>query len=118
MLVIFLRASLLYMFILLILRLTGKREVSALQPFDLLITLTIADIASFAIADVNIPLLYSIVPILAIFLVQRLMAYLSLKSGKLRLALCGSHTMKKCWRTALPVCWEGIPPVRHWSFPN
>ncbi|MCL2696416.1 MAG: DUF421 domain-containing protein [Clostridiales bacterium] len=90
MLVIFLRASLLYLFILFILRLTGKREVSSLQPFDLLITLTIADIASTAIADVNMPLLYSIVPILAIFLVQRAMAYLGMKSGRVRLALCGS----------------------------
>ena len=90
MLVIFLRASLLYLFILLTLRMTGKREFSALQPFDLLITLVIADIASTAIADVNIPLLYSIVPILAIYLVQRLMAYISVKSSKARLILCGS----------------------------
>jgi len=90
MLVIFLRASLLYVFILLILRLTGKREVSSLQPFDLLITLTIADIASTAIADVNMPLLYSIVPILAVFLVQRAMAWFSLKSKRVRSMLCGS----------------------------
>ena len=69
MLILFLRAVLLYCFILVILRMTGKRQVSDLEPYDLLITMSIADLASFAIADTSIPLLYSIVPILALYLV-------------------------------------------------
>lgn len=80
----------LYIFILFIIRLTGKRQVSDLQPFDLLITLTIADLAGCAIADVDIPLLYSIVPILALFLVQQAVAKLCLKSPHIRRAFCGS----------------------------
>ena len=55
MLVLFLRACLLYLLVYAVLRLTGKRQVSDLQPFDLLITLMIADLASCAIADTNIP---------------------------------------------------------------
>lgn len=90
MLTLFLRAIFLDLFVLLILRLTGKRQVSDLQPYDLLMTLVIADLASTAIADTDIPLLYSIVPILALYLVQQVLAKLSLKSSAVRHFLCGT----------------------------
>ncbi len=90
MLTLFLRAILLYLFILLVIRLTGKRQIADLQPFDLLITLSIADLASCAIADTDIPLLYSIVPILALFFVQQAVAKLCLKSRTARRVVCGS----------------------------
>ena len=79
MLTLFLRAIFLDLFVLLILRLTGKREVSDLQPYDLLMTLIIADLASTAIADTDIPLLYSVV-----------LAKLCLKSSAVRRFLCGT----------------------------
>ena len=90
MLILFLRAVLLYAFILFILRMTGKRQIADLQPFDLIITLAIADLASTAIADTNIPLLYSIVPILALYLVQQTVARLSLRFRRFRTFVCGS----------------------------
>lgn len=90
MLTLFLRAVFLDLFVLLILRLTGKRQVSDLQPYDLLMTLIIADLASTAIADTDIPLLYSVVPILALYLVQQLIAKLCLKSSAIRRLICGT----------------------------
>lgn len=90
MLTLFLRAVFLDLFVLLILRLTGKRQVSDLQPYDLLMTLIIADLASTAIADTDIPLLYSIVPILALYLVQQALAKLCLKSAAIRRIICGT----------------------------
>lgn len=90
MLILFLRAMLLYCFILVILRMTGKRQVSDLEPYDLLITMSIADLASFAIADTSIPLLYSIVPILALYLVQQVIAKLCLHRRSFRCFVCGS----------------------------
>jgi uncharacterized membrane protein YcaP (DUF421 family) len=90
MLTLFLRAVFLDLFVLLVLRLTGKRQVSDLQPYDLLMTLIIADLASTAIADTDIPLLYSIVPILALYLVQQALAKLCLKSSAIRRLVCGT----------------------------
>jgi len=90
MLTLFLRAIFLDLFVLLILRLTGKRQVSDLQPYDLLMTLIIADLASTAIADTDIPLLYSVVPILALYLVQQAIAKLCLKSSAIRRIVCGT----------------------------
>lgn len=90
MLILFLRAVLLYVFILFILRMTGKRQIADLQPFDLIITMAIADLASTAIADTDIPLLYSVVPILGLYLVQQAVAFLSLRSRRFRTFVCGS----------------------------
>ena len=90
MLILFLRAVLLYLFILFILRMTGKRQIADLQPFDLIITMTIADLASTAISDTDIPLLYSVIPILALYLVQQAVAYISLRSRRFRTFVCGS----------------------------
>ena len=90
MLILFLRAVLLYIFILFILRMTGKRQIADLQPFDLIITMTIADLASTAISGTDIPLLYSAVPILALYLVQQAVAFWSLRSRRFRTFVCGS----------------------------
>ena len=90
MLILFLRAVLLYLFILFILRMTGKRQIADLQPFDLIITMAAADLAATAISDTDIPLLYSVVPILALYLVQQAMAFLSLRSRRFRTFVCGS----------------------------
>lgn len=79
-----------YLFVFLILRLTGKRQVADLQPTDLLVTLLIADLAGCAIADTDTPLVYSIVPILGMYLVQQLVAFVCLKSERVRRAVCGS----------------------------
>ena len=90
MLILFLRAAILYVLVFAVLRLTGKRQVSDLQPFDLLITLMIADLASCAIADTSIPLVYSVVPIFALYLMQSLITYVCLKSAGVRRLVCGN----------------------------
>ena len=90
MLILFLRAVLLYGFILFILRMTGKRQIADLQPFDLIITMAIADLAATAISDTDIPLVYSVVPILALYLAQQAVAFLCLRSRRFRTFVCGS----------------------------
>ena len=90
MLILFLRACLLYVLVFAVLRLTGKRQVSDLQPFDLLMTLMIADLASCAIADTSIPLVYSVVPIFALYLMQTFITYVCLKSASARRIVCGN----------------------------
>ena len=93
MLTLFFRAIFMYLFVFLILRLTGKRQVSDLQPFDLLITLLIADLAGCSIGDTGTPLLYSIVPILGMYFVQQLVTLVCLKSARTRRLICGSPVL-------------------------
>lgn len=89
MLILFARVTILYLIVFLIIRLTGKRQISDLQPFDLVITLLIADLASQPAANTDIPLLYGIVPILTLFLIHQTFAYFSMKSMKFRKLICG-----------------------------
>lgn len=89
MLVLFCRVIILYFLVFFVIRLTGKRQISELQPFDLCITLLIADMASVAATNTGVPLLYGIVPIVTLFLVQQLISFLSLKSESIRKAVCG-----------------------------
>jgi len=89
MFILFLRAIILYILVFIVIRLMGKRQISELQPFDLVFTLLIADLASDPIADTSIPLVYGVIPILALFLLQQLVAWISLKSERARKILAG-----------------------------
>lgn len=89
MLTLFLRAAILYILVFVVIRLMGKRQICELQPFDLVFTLLIADLASNPISDIAVPLAYGIIPILSLFLIQQFIAYLSLKSEKARCLFAG-----------------------------
>ncbi len=89
MLILFVRSILLYILVFLVIRLTGKRQLSDLQPFDLITTLLIADLASMPASDTGMPLAYGFVPILALFLVQQGVAFLSMKWEGFRYVMCG-----------------------------
>ncbi len=84
MLTVFLRSIIIFATVFVVLRLMGKRQIGEMQPYELVITLIIADLACVPMSDVSIPLLYGIVAILAIFLVHTVIVILSKKSVKLR----------------------------------
>lgn len=89
MLILFLRSVILYVLVFVVIRLTGKRQISDLQPFDLVITLLMAELATKPIENPTVPLAYGLVPILALFLIQQLVAYVSMKSERVRSVVCG-----------------------------
>lgn len=89
MLILFIRAAILYLLVFAVIRMMGKRQICELQPFDLVFTLLIADLASNPISDIAVPLAYGAIPILSLFLIQQLIAYLSLKSEKARCVFAG-----------------------------
>ena len=90
---IFIRALILYLVVLIALRLMGKREIGQLQPYELVITMMIADLASVPMQDMGIPLFHGIVPILALLLSQIILSYINIKSGWMRKILCGEPTV-------------------------
>ena len=55
MLIIFFRAIILYIFVLIVMRLMGKREIGQLQPFELAISIMIADLATIPMSDIGVP---------------------------------------------------------------
>lgn len=76
---IFLRTAIIFIALLIVMRLMGKRQIGEMQPFELVITLLIAELACIPMADTSIPLLYGIVSIVTIFLLHQIMLLLDLK---------------------------------------
>lgn len=89
MLIIFIRSIFLYIIVLVVMRLMGKREIGQLQPFELAISIMIADLASTPMADAGIPITNGIIPILALLVMHLLISIVNIKSIKAREILCG-----------------------------
>ena len=93
MLLNFLRAIVLYILVLLVMRCMGKREIGQLQPFELAISIMIADLATIPMSELGTPILYGIVPILALLLMHLLISFINLKSIKFREFICGKPSI-------------------------
>ena len=89
----FIRVIILYILVLIIMRLMGKREIGQMQPFELVIAIMIADLASIPMADIGIPLSNGIIPILALLLLKLLISIINVKNIKLRKFICGSPSI-------------------------
>ena len=90
---IFVRALILYIIVLIAIRLMGKREIGQLQPFELVVTIMIADLASVPMQDIGIPLLQGVIPILALLVGQLILSMINIKSGVARRIISGKPTV-------------------------
>ena len=89
MLVTFFRAILLYIIVLIVMRLMGKREIGQLQPFEFAISIMIADLASIPMTDTGVPISNGIIPILGLLVMHLVISVVNLKSIKAREIICG-----------------------------
>lgn len=89
MLTMFVRAFVLYVLVILLMRLMGKRQIGQLQPFELVFSVIVADLAASPMSDVGIPLLYGVMPIAALMLCYALFSLVTLKSERARELLSG-----------------------------
>jgi len=67
---LFIRSIILYILVLVIMRFMGKREIGQMQPFELVITLIIADLATIPMAEIGVPVLHGIVPLLTLVIMH------------------------------------------------
>ena len=89
MLITFFRSIVLYIIVLIVMRLMGKREIGQLQPFELAISIMIADLASIPMTDTGIPIFNGIIPILGLLIMHLIISIINLKSSKAREIICG-----------------------------
>lgn len=89
MLITFFRSIVLYIVVLIVMRFMGKREIGQLQPFELAISIMIADLASIPMTEVGIPITNGIVPILGLLVMHLIISMINLKSLKAREIICG-----------------------------
>ena len=93
MLITFIRAIILYIIVLVVMRMMGKREIGQLQPFELAISIMIADLASIPMADTGIPITNGIIPILGLLVMHLVISVLNIKSIRAREIICGKPSI-------------------------
>ena len=93
MLITFFRSIVLYIIVLIVMRLMGKREISQMQPFELAISIMIADLASIPMTEIGIPIFNGIVPILGLLLMHLVISVINIKSITLRKFICGKPSI-------------------------
>lgn len=81
MVIIFIRSLTTFIVLLIVMRLMGKRQIGEMQPFELVITLLIAELACIPMADISVPLVYGIAAILAVFILHQLLSVIE-QSGQ------------------------------------
>ena len=93
MLITFIRAVILYIVVLIVMRLMGKREIGQLQPFELAIAIMIADLAAVPMSELGIPLTNGIIPILALLVMYMVISALNMKSINFRKIISGQPSL-------------------------
>ena len=92
MIIIFIRAIILFAVLLFVFRLMGKRQIGEMEPFELVITLVISELACIPMADRSIPITFGIVAILTMFVIHQFILLLS-HSEKLQGIINGKPVM-------------------------
>ncbi len=87
--VVFLRVLIIYITVLVFLRLMGKRQIGEMQPYEVVITLIIADLATLPMSDTNIPLFNGILPLAILVLIHYIITLLTRKSIVIRRLMSG-----------------------------
>ena len=90
---IFLRTLIVFILVLIAVRLMGKREIGQLQPFELVVIIMIADVASVPMQDINIPLLQGLIPIVSLLVGQLTFSYLNIKISFFHKLFTGKSTI-------------------------
>ncbi len=90
MLTIVIRVVIIYIITIIVMRLMGKRQIGEMEPFELVITLIIADLATIPMADPTIPIWYGILPLLVIQVIHFFVVKLQCKSKIVRNILSGA----------------------------
>lgn len=89
MMLVLARSLIILTFLILGIRLMGKRTIGELQPYEFVITLAVADLACTPMQDISIPLLYGLVPLFTVFVAHYFITLITTKSIKLREHLNG-----------------------------
>lgn len=90
---VFIRTAIIFLTLLVIMRLMGKSQIGEMQPFELVITLLIAELACIPMADTSIPLLYGIIAIVSIFILHQIMWLLDLWFKPMKYLICGKPSV-------------------------
>lgn len=93
MLLIAVRALILYVVLVTATRVMGKRQVGELQPFEFVIAILLAELAAIPMGDKETPLLNGVVAIFILLVTHVFVSYLALQSQAVRKIVCGQPSI-------------------------
>lgn len=93
MITIFIRAILLYVSMIFAVRLMGKKQLGQFEPYELAMTLLIADILATPMSDVSTPLLHGVLPVAAMLGIHALITVILIKSDKAKALISGKPSV-------------------------
>lgn len=85
----YLRTVFLYLVLIAVIRLMGKRQIGEMEPAEFVVTMLVANLAAIPMQDGAIPLFSGLIPILTVLGVELVLSALSLSSLRVRKLLCG-----------------------------
>ena len=80
----YLRTLFLYLVLILVIRLMGKRQVGQMAPAEFVVTMLVANLASIPMQDGGIPLFSGLVPILTVLGVELVLSWWTLRHTAFR----------------------------------
>lgn len=89
MIIVAIRAVILYTFLLISMRIMGKGELGELQPFDLVVSLMLAELAIIPLGELGAPLFHGFMAIATIMFLQCLISFITLKNNSARKIISG-----------------------------
>ena len=72
------RTIILYLVLIAVIRLMGKRQIGEMEPAEFVVTMLVANLAAIPMQDSGIPLLTGLVPILTVLGVELVLSFLML----------------------------------------
>ncbi len=90
---IFIRTTLIFITLFIVMRLMGKRQIGEMQPYELVITLIISELACIPMSDTSIPLLYGIVSILTVYFLHQIVCIVDLQLPRAKAILSGTPSI-------------------------
>ena len=85
----YIRTIVLYLVLIVVIRVMGKRQVGQMEPAEFVVTMLVANLASIPMQDGGIPLFSGLVPILTVLGMELLLSWGMMKSQVFRKLLCG-----------------------------
>jgi uncharacterized membrane protein YcaP (DUF421 family) len=88
--VVFLKSIILFFLVLIVVRIMGKRQLGEMQPFELVITIILAEVACIPMNDPYIPLYYGVIPLVTLGTLHLVLSVAARKSMRLRRIMSGN----------------------------
>ena len=85
----YVRTIILYLVLIAVVRMMGKRQIGQMEPSEFVVTMLVANLAAIPMQDGAIPLYSGFVPIVTVLGVELVLSALSMKNVRFRRILCG-----------------------------